>query len=240
MNRMTRQRLGLDSELGEFCFSTKKYNSLGTCTVAKPSQLPTEKLILPHLSSIPCSHESSSLYDSNDIHTNESNICFTSSAENDFTDTTYSIENDSSFFVNSDTESKYDNNRSEFMPSPKRSASEAAFSSASSAFVNPDISLYPGAPITMHATLLLILAYILAHNVTKNAAEDLLNLINILLTKPNKFPTSLYLFYKVLNIDILEPVKHYFCKLCETPIPKEDDYAHLAIKKRSDISLNFL
>ena len=39
--------------------------------------------------------------------------------------------------------------------------------SASSASVNPGISLYPGAPVTLHAILLMILAYILAHNVTK-------------------------------------------------------------------------
>ena len=111
------------------------------------------------------------------------------------------------------------------MPSPKPSpsANVAAFGSASSTSVNPDISLWSGAPITVHATLVLILAYILAHNCTKNAAEDLLNLINMLLFKPNNFPSSLYLFYKHLNIDTLEPVKLYFCKLCETPIPEEEN-----------------
>ncbi len=42
----------------------------------------------------------------------------------------------------------------------------------------------------------------------------------MLLLKPDNFPTSVCLSY---NIDILEPVKHYFCKLCETPIPMEDN-----------------
>ena len=111
------------------------------------------------------------------------------------------------------------------MPSPKPSASanEAAFGSASSSSVNPDFSLYSGVPITVHATLVFILAYILAHNLTKNAAEDLLSLISMLLLKPYNFPSSLYLFYKHLNVDTIEPVKHYFCKLCETPIPEEEN-----------------
>ena len=135
---------------------------------------PTETAFLPHQPSISSGgHESecSSLYDPNSGPTKESKMCSTPRAENDSTDATYSIESDSSSSsVSSDcTESAYDDNPSAFMPSPKpsTSANEAAFGSASSISVNPDISLYSGAPITVHATLVLILAYILAHNLTK-------------------------------------------------------------------------
>ena len=87
---------------------------------------------------------------------------------------------------------------------------------------NLDSPLYPEAPISFHATLLLILAFLLSHNLTKNAADDLLTLIYMILPKPHNFPTSLYKFYKNLNIDVLEPIRHYYCQACQTLISNSE------------------
>ncbi len=44
--------------------------------------------------------------------------------------------------------------------------------------------LYPGATVTTHATLLLLLAFVQCHNRTSEALADLLSLLNVTLLQP--------------------------------------------------------
>ncbi len=60
--------------------------------------------------------------------------------------------------------------------------------------------LYPGAKVTLHIALLLILAFSLCHKISNEALEDLLSLFREILIPPTVLPTSLYMFFKVLNI----------------------------------------
>ena len=52
---------------------------------------------------------------------------------------------------------------------------------STSSNIDLDSPLYPGAPVTLHATLILILAFVLSHNITKDALADLLSLLNMVL-----------------------------------------------------------
>ena len=84
----------------------------------------------------------------------------------------------------------------------------------------PDLSspLYAGTPTTLHATVLLILAFPLSHKLTQEALTDLLLLINEIIIKPNCLPLSSYLFYNYLNIKLPSVTRHYYCRSCEQPL----------------------
>jgi len=84
----------------------------------------------------------------------------------------------------------------------------------------PDLEspLYSGAPVTMYAALLLILAFVLNHNLTNEALADLLSLLNIVLVQPNLVPPSVYKFYKHLRITKANSIRHYYCSSCEKPL----------------------
>ena len=84
--------------------------------------------------------------------------------------------------------------------------------------VDLESPLYPGAPVTMYAALLLILAFVLNHNLTNEALADLLSLLNCLLLQPNLVPPSVYKFYKHLRITKAEVIRHYYCSTCEAPL----------------------
>ena len=96
-----------------------------------------------------------------------------------------------------------------------------------------DLPLYREAPVSLHATLILILAFLLAHNITKEALADLLTLLNTLLPKLHNLPTSPYKFYKSLNIDMLEPVRHYFCPSCSKEISSDENVCPSCKKEKS-------
>lgn len=84
---------------------------------------------------------------------------------------------------------------------------------------DPGSCLYTGAPLTVHAALLLIMAFVIRHNLTNAALTDLLTLLNMLLLQPNKMPNkmpkSAYKFYKYLN---LNNIPHFYCSKCEHPL----------------------
>ena len=87
----------------------------------------------------------------------------------------------------------------------------------------PDLNspLYTGAPITLHAILLLILAFALSHKLTQEALTDLLSLINEIIIKPHSLPLSSYLFYKYLNIKVSTVTRHHYCANCEQPLEQK-------------------
>ena len=64
---------------------------------------------------------------------------------------------------------------------------------------NKDNPLYHGTDVTTAQRLVLVLAYILRHNLTHKALKDLLILINTLL--PNYVPCTKYMFFKAFNMD---------------------------------------
>ena len=74
-----------------------------------------------------------------------------------------------------------------------------------------DSPLYQGAPVTLYATLLLILAFSLSHKITKEALSDLFSLLNV---QPHCLPTSVYQFYKILKLDKAATIRHHYCLSC--------------------------
>ena len=85
---------------------------------------------------------------------------------------------------------------------------------------NPDLNvpLYPGAKITLHLALLLILAFTLSHKISNEAIEDLLSLLHAMLFPPSVLPTSLYKFFKLLNIKREDTIRCYYCPSCQHPV----------------------
>ena len=81
-----------------------------------------------------------------------------------------------------------------------------------------DVPLYPGAAITVKVALLLLLAFVVRHNLTKEAINDLLYLIDLLCPKPNKCCKSAYRFKKFFSFLIIPAEFKYYCQACIVPI----------------------
>ena len=81
-----------------------------------------------------------------------------------------------------------------------------------------DIPLYPGATITVKVALLLLLAFVVRHNLTKEAINNLLYLIDLLCPKPNKCCKSAYRFKKFFSFLIIPAEIKYYCQACIVPI----------------------
>lgn len=103
-------------------------------------------------------------------------------------------------------------------PEPTSESPEATGHGNAQPQPNLEFPLYPGASLTVHTTLLLILAFVLSHNLTNQALSDLLSLLNVILLQPHHLPTSTYKFYKYLKINKAEATRHYYCSACETPL----------------------
>ena len=87
--------------------------------------------------------------------------------------------------------------------------------------------MYPGAPITKAQSLLLLMAYVLRHNLTAVALDHLLQIFNEHF--PSLMPTSSYLFHKVYGqYGDYEP--HFYCHHCSNYIgSKECGLTHCAL-----------
>ena len=70
-----------------------------------------------------------------------------------------------------------------------------------------------GCDLTAESAHLFISSYSYRHHLSGEAQEDL-QLLQMLLPKPNNLPTSLYLFHKCETISSGEIVRHYYCLLC--------------------------
>jgi len=56
---------------------------------------------------------------------------------------------------------------------------------------NKEVPLYPGATISLKVVLLLLLAFVVHHKLSKEAMDDLLYIINLTCPQPNNCCTSL-------------------------------------------------
>ena len=77
-----------------------------------------------------------------------------------------------------------------------------------------DIPLYPGAPITTKVLLLLLLAFVGRHKLSKEATNDLLYIVNLVCPKPNNCCITVYKFRKLFSGLQLPTTFHYYCPPC--------------------------
>ena len=70
--------------------------------------------------------------------------------------------------------------------------------------------IYNGPPITESQSLLLLMAFLLKHDLTDEALDDFLSVMNAHL--PNVVPSTKHLFYKKFHYKAF--TKHYFCADC--------------------------
>ena len=78
-------------------------------------------------------------------------------------------------------------------------------------FVNGgDEPIYEGADLTHNQSLVLLMSFVLKHQLTDQALGDFLTIMNMHL--PNVVPETKYLFYKKFNHQRF--VRHYFCDEC--------------------------
>ncbi len=85
--------------------------------------------------------------------------------------------------------------------------------SANTASDNSELNapLYPGAKISLHI-------YSLCHKISNEALDDLLSLLREILNPPTVLPTTLYMFFKILNIKQTDTLRCYYCPSCQHPI----------------------
>lgn len=71
---------------------------------------------------------------------------------------------------------------------------------------------YPGAPLTKGQSVLLLMSYVLRHNITGVALQDLLTMFNEHF--PGLVPATSYLFHKSYG-EFGQYVPHFYCINCE-------------------------
>lgn len=77
-----------------------------------------------------------------------------------------------------------------------------------------DTPLYPGAPVTIKITMILILAFVTRHKLTNEAISDLLYLLNIICPGTSKCLHSVYKFKKYFS-NLVTPINFcYYCPAC--------------------------
>ena len=86
-------------------------------------------------------------------------------------------------------------------------------------------SLYQGSAISVEDSHLLLSTYMCCHHLTRQACEDLLELLQIHLPQNNQISSSLHTFQKQVSYqdDIeLVPCYHYYCSQCYNLLPSCD------------------
>lgn len=78
----------------------------------------------------------------------------------------------------------------------------------------PNIPIYEGADLTTGASMLLIMTYVLEHNLSGDGFADLLDLISIHCKQKNTIPTSVHLFKQWFQDLKITPKKHSYCSFC--------------------------
>jgi len=77
-----------------------------------------------------------------------------------------------------------------------------------------DIPLYPGATVTTKVMLLLLLAFVIHHKLSKEVTNDLLYIFNLVLPKPNNCCITVYKIRKLFLTLQLPTTFHYYCPTC--------------------------
>lgn len=98
--------------------------------------------------------------------------------------------------------------------------------------------LYEGSQLSTENSLLLLNSYMCRHHLTRQAREDLLELVRLHLPKKNKLPSSLYLFQKTSDqIDAVVPNYHHYCPECYTLL--QDSTTTLCSNECCKTTINF-
>ena len=87
---------------------------------------------------------------------------------------------------------------------------EKEFQSEEAMLIGCNQPIYEGADLTSNQSLLLLMSFILKHQLTDDAVNDFLTIMNLHL--PNVVPESKYLFCKKFNYQAFQ--QHYFCGDC--------------------------
>lgn len=85
------------------------------------------------------------------------------------------------------------------------------------------IHVFEGAQLKTGASMLLIMSYILEHNLTGEAFSDLLDLIALHCKQNNTIPTSVHHFKQWFHDLKVQPRKHLYCSSCLFTIDESTD-----------------
>ena len=126
------------------------------------------------------------------------------------------IENTDSDLPATDNQSTVEND--DFISTP----SAATYTPLSTEDVSSnDQLIYPSARITNAASMILILTFVITHQLSGDALKDLLSLIDIHCLKPHSLIQSLYKFKRYFEF-LNNPIKkHHFCSNCCLPLDLE-------------------
>ncbi|KAJ8030467.1 hypothetical protein HOLleu_26902 [Holothuria leucospilota] len=84
-----------------------------------------------------------------------------------------------------------------------------------------DNPVYVGSKITVAQSLLLLIYFIMRHNITKACVQDLLTLINFHAPQfQDPGPSSVHIFSRTLNLTCDDVQKHFFCPSCQSYLGK--------------------
>jgi hypothetical protein len=90
-----------------------------------------------------------------------------------------------------------------------------------------DEPIFNGSTLTFKESALAILSFVLSHRLTGLCISDLLLLLSLHCGPGNRLLKSLYMLKKYFKMLGKEFIKlHYFCSICETPLPSEDALCH--------------
>lgn len=78
----------------------------------------------------------------------------------------------------------------------------------------PNIPIYEGADLKTGASMLLIMTFVLEHNLSGDGFSNLLDLISIHCKHKNTVPTSVHLFKQWFQDLKITPKKHSYCSSC--------------------------
>lgn len=121
-----------------------------------------------------------------------------------------------------DSPTQRDNDRSEEPAvSPVGDSCDHINQCSSSEIENYTQKVYENASLSSKSSELAIRTFAARHHLTVQALDDLLQLVNIHLPKPNTIPSSVYTLEKnsVLKPVSVEAITHSVCPLCYTVLP---------------------
>lgn len=84
-----------------------------------------------------------------------------------------------------------------------------------------DKPLYDGATISAQSSSVLIMEFVMRHNLSNECLRDLLQLIKLHCPKPNECITSPYIFKKMFHKK--SAIFHYYCSACYETVDREDN-----------------
>lgn len=78
-----------------------------------------------------------------------------------------------------------------------------------------DVPLYSGSRISVLESMVLIITFVMRHQLTREATKDLLSLLELHCLTPNLCRSTMHMFYNFFS-ELTSPVqKHYFCDFCK-------------------------